>query len=127
MGTRDEGDRLSIGGPAGGEAGISEAGRLGEERWCGAGPPLWPVLKGTCELPRAQAQGRRMAAAQRRLPHLSRPRMLRNNRDQLHPHPMCFTGLRNGALLSLHDNQIATISPGAFDTLQALSTLGAAA
>lgn len=53
----------------------------------------------------------------------SRPlRMLRNNRISC-IHNDSFTGLRNVRLLSLYDNQIATISPGAFDTLQALSTL----
>lgn len=50
------------------------------------------------------------------------PRMLRNNRISC-IHNDSFTGLRNVRLLSLYDNQIATISPGAFDTLQALSTL----
>lgn len=50
------------------------------------------------------------------------PRMLRNNRIGC-IHNDSFTGLRNVRLLSLYDNQIATISPGAFDTLQALSTL----
>lgn len=53
---------------------------------------------------------------------LSPPRMLRNNRISC-IHNDSFTGLRNVRLLSLYDNQIATISPGAFDTLQALSTL----
>lgn len=52
----------------------------------------------------------------------TRPRMLRNNRISC-IHNDSFTGLRNVRLLSLYDNQIATISPGAFDTLQALSTL----
>lgn len=50
------------------------------------------------------------------------PRMLRNNRISC-IHNDSFTGLRNVRLLSLYDNQIATISPGAFDTLQALSTV----
>ena len=50
------------------------------------------------------------------------PRMLRNNRISC-IHNDSFTGLRNVRLLSLYDNQITTISPGAFDTLQALSTL----
>lgn len=49
-------------------------------------------------------------------------RMLRNNRISC-IHNDSFTGLRNVRLLSLYDNQITTISPGAFDTLQALSTL----
>lgn len=49
-------------------------------------------------------------------------RMLRTNRISC-IHNDSFTGLRNVRLLSLYDNQIATISPGAFDTLQALSTL----
>lgn len=48
--------------------------------------------------------------------------MLRNNRISC-VHNDSFTGLRNVRLLSLYDNQITTISPGAFDTLQALSTL----
>nr|KAF6425750.1 slit guidance ligand 1 [Molossus molossus] len=48
--------------------------------------------------------------------------MLRNNRISC-IHNDSFTGLRNVRLLSLYDNQITTISPGAFDTLQALSTL----
>lgn len=50
------------------------------------------------------------------------PRMLRNNRISC-IHNDSFTGLRNVRLLSLYDNHITTISPGAFDTLQALSTL----
>lgn len=50
------------------------------------------------------------------------PRMLRSNRISC-IHNDSFTGLRNVRLLSLYDNQIATIAPGAFDTLQALSTL----
>lgn len=49
-------------------------------------------------------------------------RMLRSNRISC-IHNDSFTGLRNVRLLSLYDNQIATIAPGAFDTLQALSTL----
>lgn len=57
--------------------------------------------------------------AQRALPM---PRMLRSNRISC-IHNDSFTGLRNVRLLSLYDNQIATIAPGAFDTLQALSTL----
>lgn len=48
--------------------------------------------------------------------------MLRSNRVSC-IHNDSFAGLRNVRLLSLYDNQIATISPGAFDTLQALSTL----
>lgn len=120
---------VSIGGLCGqgGEAGISEAGRPGEERWCGAGLScLWLSVPGR-ELVNwplvAQAQVRRMAvrhsAGSRTSP---RPRMLRNNRISC-IHNDSFTGLRNVRLLSLYDNQIATISPGAFDTLQALSTL----
>lgn len=50
------------------------------------------------------------------------PSMLRSNRVSC-IHNDSFVGLRNVRLLSLYDNQIATISPGAFDTLQALSTL----
>lgn len=50
------------------------------------------------------------------------PRMLRNNRISC-IHNDSFTGLRNVRLLSLYDNQITTVSPGAFDTLQSLSTL----
>lgn len=53
---------------------------------------------------------------------LPSPRMLRNNRISC-IHNDSFTGLRNVRLLSLYDNHITTISPGAFDTLQALSTL----
>lgn len=49
-------------------------------------------------------------------------RMLRNNRISC-IHNDSFTGLRNVRLLSLYDNQITTIAPGAFDTLQSLSTL----
>lgn len=49
-------------------------------------------------------------------------RMLRNNRISC-IHNDSFTGLRNVRLLSLYDNQISTIAPGAFDTLQSLSTL----
>lgn len=48
--------------------------------------------------------------------------MLRNNRISC-IHNDSFTGLRNVRLLSLYDNQISTIAPGAFDTLQSLSTL----
>lgn len=68
----------------------------------------------------------------RLLPSLSLPlslplplpptRMLRNNRINC-IHNDSFTGLRNVRLLSLYDNQISTIAPGAFDTLQSLSTL----
>lgn len=50
------------------------------------------------------------------------PRMLRNNRISC-IHNDSFTGLRSVRLLSLYDNQISTIAPGAFDTLQSLSTL----
>lgn len=49
-------------------------------------------------------------------------RMLRNNRISC-IHNNSFTGLYNVRLLSLYDNQLTTISPGAFDTLQTLSTL----
>lgn len=48
--------------------------------------------------------------------------MLRNNRISC-IHNDSFTGLRSVRLLSLYDNQISTIAPGAFDTLQSLSTL----
>lgn len=48
--------------------------------------------------------------------------MLRNNRISC-IHNNSFTGLYNVRLLSLYDNQLTTISPGAFDTLQTLSTL----
>nr|XP_014351256.1 PREDICTED: slit homolog 1 protein-like [Latimeria chalumnae] len=48
--------------------------------------------------------------------------MLRNNRISC-IHNDSFTGLKNVRLLSLYDNQITTITPGAFDTLQSLSTL----
>ena len=49
-------------------------------------------------------------------------RMLRNNRISC-IHNNSFTGLYNVRLLSLYDNQLTTITPGAFDTLQTLSTL----
>lgn len=49
-------------------------------------------------------------------------RMLRNNKISC-IHNDSFTGLHNVRLLSLYDNQLTTISPGAFDTLQTLSTL----
>lgn len=74
----------------------------------------WPLVA------RARAGGWRWA--QHRLPSSPGPRMLRNNRISC-IHNDSFTGLRNVRLLSLYDNQIATISPGAFDTLQALSTV----
>ena len=78
-------------------------------------PVNWPLV--------AKAQGRRMAVRHSPgSPSSPGPRMLRNNRISC-IHNDSFTGLRNVRLLSLYDNQIATISPGAFDTLQALSTL----
>ncbi|XP_070304808.1 slit homolog 1 protein [Salvelinus sp. IW2-2015] len=49
-------------------------------------------------------------------------RMLRNNKISC-IHNNSFTGLYNVRLLSLYDNQLTTITPGAFDTLQTLSTL----
>lgn len=49
-------------------------------------------------------------------------RMLRNNKISC-VHNDSFTGLHNVRLLSLYDNQLTTIAPGAFDTLQTLSTL----
>lgn len=49
-------------------------------------------------------------------------RMLRNNKISC-VHNDSFTGLHNVRLLSLYDNQLTTITPGAFDTLQTLSTL----
>ena len=49
-------------------------------------------------------------------------RMLRNNKISC-VHNDSFTGLHNVRLLSLYDNQLTTINPGAFDTLQTLSTL----
>lgn len=49
-------------------------------------------------------------------------RMLRNNKISC-IHNDSFTGLHNVRLLSLYDNQLTTITPGAFDTLQTLSTL----
>lgn len=49
-------------------------------------------------------------------------RMLRNNKISC-VHNDSFTGLHNVRLLSLYDNQLTSITPGAFDTLQALSTL----
>lgn len=49
-------------------------------------------------------------------------RMLRNNKLSC-VHNDSFTGLHNVRLLSLYDNQLTTITPGAFDTLQTLSTL----
>ncbi|CDQ99624.1 unnamed protein product, partial [Oncorhynchus mykiss] len=48
--------------------------------------------------------------------------MLRNNKIRC-IHNNSFTGLHNVRLLSLYDNQLTTITPGAFDTLQTLSTL----
>lgn len=48
--------------------------------------------------------------------------MLRNNRISC-IHNNSFTGLHNVRLLSLYDNSLTTITPGAFDTLQSLSTL----
>lgn len=69
-----------------------------------------------------KAQAGRWPQGTAQLPHSRPPRMLRNNRISC-IHNDSFTGLRNVRLLSLYDNQIATISPGAFDTLQALSTL----
>ena len=48
--------------------------------------------------------------------------MLRNNKISC-VHNNSFTGLPNVRLLSLYDNQLTTIAPGAFDTLQTLSTL----
>lgn len=81
----------------------------------GGEPVNWPLV--------AKAQGRRMAVRHSPgSPSSPGPRMLRNNRISC-IHNDSFTGLRNVRLLSLYDNQIATISPGAFDTLQALSTL----
>ncbi|CAJ0965367.1 unnamed protein product [Ranitomeya imitator] len=57
----------------------------------------------------------------KKLPQL-RKLMLRSN------HITCvnndsFTGLSSVRLLSLYDNQIVTVAPGAFDTLHSLSTL----
>ena len=64
---QDEGDGPQRGDRCGqdGEAGISDAGRPGERRWCGAGlPALWPSVPGgePVNWPLvARAQGRRMA------------------------------------------------------------------
>lgn len=52
-------------------------------------------------------------------PHL---RMLRSNRISCVGNDS-FIGLSSVRLLSLYDNQITTIAPGAFDTLHSLSTL----
>lgn len=49
-------------------------------------------------------------------------RMLRSNRISCVGNDS-FTGLSSVRLLSLYDNQITTIAPGAFDTLHSLSTL----
>lgn len=49
-------------------------------------------------------------------------RMLRNNRIGC-VHNSSFTGLTNVRLLSLYDNQLGSVLPGAFDALPHLSTL----
>lgn len=49
-------------------------------------------------------------------------RMLRSNRISCVGNDS-FIGLSSVRLLSLYDNQITTIAPGAFDTLHSLSTL----
>lgn len=49
-------------------------------------------------------------------------RMLRSNRISCVGNDS-FIGLGSVRLLSLYDNQITTIAPGAFDTLHSLSTL----
>lgn len=49
-------------------------------------------------------------------------RMLRSNRITCVGNDS-FIGLSSVRLLSLYDNQITTIAPGAFDTLHSLSTL----
>ncbi|KAK1886703.1 Slit like 1 protein [Dissostichus eleginoides] len=48
--------------------------------------------------------------------------MLRNNKISC-IHNGSFTGLGNVRLLSLYDNQLSTILPGAFDTLPNLNLL----
>lgn len=50
------------------------------------------------------------------------PRMLRSNRISCVGNDS-FTGLGSVRLLSLYDNQITTVAPGAFGTLHSLSTL----
>uniref|UniRef100_A0A8C0JYV3 Slit homolog 1 protein n=1 Tax=Canis lupus dingo TaxID=286419 RepID=A0A8C0JYV3_CANLU len=72
-----------------------------------------------CEASLAECSSLKLTKIPERIPQSTAELMLRNNRISC-IHNDSFTGLRNVRLLSLYDNQIATISPGAFDTLQAL-------
>uniref|UniRef100_A0A8C9VXW5 Slit homolog 1 protein n=1 Tax=Scleropages formosus TaxID=113540 RepID=A0A8C9VXW5_SCLFO len=87
---------------------------------CGSDPVCPPKCR--CEAGVVDCSNLRLTKIPEHIPASTAELMLRNNRISC-IHNNSFTGLHNVRLLSLYDNQLTTITPGAFDTLQALSTL----